>query len=61
MKQEYYKERIREGMLKRGEKPSEEKVERVLLDLEAIAELFVDLVLMQIREEKSKKQTSETR
>lgn len=43
-RQEYYREEIREMLRERGEKPTKAKVERVLHDLEALAEIFVESV-----------------
>ena len=43
-KQDFYKEEIRKLLLVRGEKPREVKIEQILHDLEALAEIFVKSV-----------------
>jgi len=41
-RKEYYREEIRKLLLKQGEESTEEKVEHILHDLEALAEIFVE-------------------
>lgn len=41
-REEYYKEKIRDLLLKEGKEPTEEKVEQFLHDLVALAEIFIE-------------------
>ncbi len=47
-------------MIEKGENPDEEKVERILLDLETTAELFLDIVLEQIRQQRGAKRAAQS-